>query len=325
MNRPMNQEPRTIDRPESANITIRAEPQDLGFGAIVGRANEKRLLNRDGSFNPRRRGLPFLQSLAAYHTLLTMSWPKFLGALVTSYFVVNAVFATIFVACGPGALAGPMPNGTTSAFARAFFFSVDTLATIGYGNVAPASLVAHIVVAFEALVGLLGLALWTGLLFARFSRPIAALIFSEHAIIAPYRDDTALMFRVVNGRSNQMVELEATVLFSRIVNGIRKYDGLVLERKGVVFFPLSWTIVHPINEKSPLWRLSREELEASDAEIMILITGTDETFSQSVHARSSYKPHEIRFGKRFASIYEPLENGIASINVRRLSELEEAG
>ena len=314
----------TTSVPESVNITVRPEPQDLGFGSVVGRANEKRLLNRDGSFNPRRRGLPFFQSLSGYHTLLTMSWPKFMALLVASYFVLNAIFAAIYVACGPNALDGPMPAGTTSQFIRAFFFSVDTLATIGYGNVAPASLVAHIVVSFEALLGLLGLALWTGLLFARFSRPIAALIFSEHAIIAPYRDRTAFMFRVVNGRSNQMVELKATVLFSRIVNGVRRYDGLTLERSGVVFFPLSWTVVHPIDDKSPLFGLSRDDLDRSDAEIMILVTGTDETFSQSVHARSSYKPSEIQFGKKFASIYEPLENGVASIDVRRLSEVENA-
>ena len=315
----------TTSLPESANITVRPEPQDLGFGSVVGRANEKRLLNRDGSFNPRRHGLKFFRSLSAYHWLLTMSWPKFLSLVAASYFVVNAIFAGIYVACGPGALEGPAPVGTTNPFIRAFFFSVDTLATIGYGNVSPASLAAHIVVSFEALVGLLGLALWTGLLFARFSRPIAALLFSEHAIIAPYRDRTALMFRVVNGRSNQMVELKATVLFSRIVNGVRKYDGLTLERSGVVFFPLSWTVVHPIDEKSPLFGSSTEDLHRSDAEVMILITGTDETFSQSVHARSSYKPSEILFGKKFASIYEPLDNGIASIDVRRLSELEEAG
>jgi inward rectifier potassium channel len=172
------------------------------------------------------------------------------------------------------------------------------------------------------LIGLLGLALWTGLLFARFSRPMAALIFSEHAVVAPYRNQAAFMFRVVNGRSNQMVELNATVLFSRIVNGVRKYNNLVLERSGVVFFPLSWTIVHPIDEKSPLYGSTRGDLEGSDAEVLILITGTDETFSQTVHARTSYKPAEILFGKKFANIYEPLENGIASINVRRLSELE---
>jgi inward rectifier potassium channel len=218
-----------------------------------------------------------------------------------------------------------VPDGTRSVFLRDFFFSIHTLATIGYGNIAPASLSADIVVAIESLIGLLGLALWTGLLFARFSRPMAALIFSEQAIIAPYRNQTAFMFRLVNGRSNQMVELKATVLFSRIVNGVRKYDNLVLERAGVVFFPLSWTVVHPIDDKSPMFGCSRADLERTDAEVLILITGTDETFSQTVHARTSYKPDEILYGKKFASIYEPLEDGVASIDVRRLSEVESAG
>jgi inward rectifier potassium channel len=315
----------TTSLPETANITVRPEPQDLGLGSVIGRANEKRLLNRDGTFNPRRRGLPFFRSLSAYHSLLTISWSRFLGLVAASYIAANALFAGVFMLCGPDALSGPVPDGTRSVFLRDFFFSIHTLATIGYGNIAPASLSADIVVSIESLIGLLGLALWTGLLFARFSRPMAALIFSERAIIAPYRNQTAFMFRVVNGRSNQMVELKATVLFSRIVNGVRKYDGLVLERSGVVFFPLSWTVVHPIDEKSPLFGRSASKLEATDAEVLILITGTDETFSQTVHARMSYKPSEILFGKKFASIYEPLEDGIASIDVRRLSEMESAG
>jgi inward rectifier potassium channel len=315
----------TTSLPEATNITVRPEPQDLGFGSVIGRANEKRLLNRDGRFNPRRRGLSFFRSLSAYHSLLTMSWTKFLGLVAVSYVAANASFAGIFMLCGPAALSGAVPDGTRSIFLRDFFFSIHTLATIGYGNIAPASLSADIVVSIESLIGLLGLALWTGLLFARFSRPMAALIFSDHAVIAPYRAHTAFMFRVVNGRSNQMVELNATVLFSRIVGGVRKYNQLSLERSGVVFFPLSWTVVHPIDEKSPLFGCSEQELDETDAEVLILITGTDETFSQTVHARTSYKPAEILHGKKFASIYEPLENGIASIDVRRLSELESAG
>jgi len=268
--------------------------------------------------------MSFLRSLSAYHYLLTISWPKFLTAVGLSYIAANAFFAAIYVLCGPAALAGPVPGGTTSVFLRDFFFSVHTLATIGYGNVVPARLSADIVVAVESLIGLLGLALWTGLLFSRFSRPMAALIFSENAVIGPYRDKTALMFRTVNGRSNQLVELNATVLFSRIVNGMRKYDSMVLERSGVVFFPLSWTLVHPIDEKSPMYKCTREELDRTDAEVLILISGTDETFSQTVHARTSYKPSEIVFGYKFSNIYEPLEDGIASIDVRRLSEVEKA-
>ena len=314
----------TTQLPDSANFTVRAEPQDLGLGSVIGRANEKRILNRDGTFNPQRRGMSFLRSLSAYHRLLTISWPKFLSAVALSYVAANAFFAVIYMLCGPAALAGPVPGGTSSIFLRDFFFSVHTLATIGYGNVVPASLSADIVVAVESLIGLLGLALWTGLLFARFSRPIAALIFSEQAVIAPYRDKTAFMFRTVNGQSNQLVELEATVLFSRIVNGMRKYDAMVLERSGVVFFPLSWTLVHPIDEQSPMYKCTPDELDRTDAEVLILISGTDETFSQIVHGRTSYKPSEIVFGYKFASIYEPLEEGIASIDVRRLSEVEKA-
>ncbi|HTR77451.1 MAG TPA: ion channel, partial [Gemmatimonadaceae bacterium] len=235
------------------------------------------------------------------------------------------LFALAFMACGPnGMLPGSAP-GITSHFAKAFFFSVNTLGTIGYGSSGPGNFAANVVVSAESLVGLLGFALATGILFARFSRPIGELIFSDTSVVAPYRTKTAFMFRVVNRRSNQLIELEATVLFSRLINGIRRYDKLVLERPGVVFFPLSWTIVHPIDESSPLWNVGPEELAATEAEILILITGTDETFAQSVHARSSYKASEIAFGYAFVGIYRPVTaDGVASIDVRRLSEIEPA-
>jgi inward rectifier potassium channel len=177
----------------------------------------------------------------------------------------------------------------------------------------------------ESLVGLLGFALGTGILFARFSRPTAAVVFSSRAVVAPYRGITAFMFRITNARTNQLVELEAKVLLSYIDGSARKYFQLTLERTRVVFFPLSWTIVHPIDEKSPMWGMSHEELTAREAEFMILLTGVDETFSQMVHARSSYKPEELHFGHRFKNIYNPIdERGSVSIDVRRLSEIEPA-
>jgi len=212
-----------------------------------------------------------------------------------------------------------------NAFWRAFFFSVETLATIGYGNVTPNGLTAHFVMTGESLVGLLAFALGTGILFARFSRPVAAVTFSNTAVIAPYRGVTAFMFRLANARSNQLVELEAKVLFSYIDGASRRYNQLSLERTRVVFFPLSWTVVHPIDEKSPLYGLTPDDLGAQDAEFMILLTGIDETFSQTVHARSSYKPPEVRFGYRFTNIYNPVDaSGIVSIDVRKLSDVEPA-
>lgn len=150
-------------------------------------------------------------------------------------------------------------------------------------------------------------------------------MFSSKAVVAPYRGKTAFMFRVTNGRSNQLVELEAKVLYSRIEGSVRKYDELRLERSRVTFFPLSWTVVHPVDEKSPMREVTHEQLVAMDAEFLMLLTGTDETFSQVVHARSSYKPDEIIFGEKFVNIYNPIdEHGVVSIDVRRLSDTEPA-
>jgi inward rectifier potassium channel len=301
------------------------EPKDLGFGSVVGGVNEKRLLNRNGTFNPRRDGLPLLASLSFYHYFLTITWPRFFGIVVSGYLATNSFFALAYLACGTHSLVNTASTSLASPFWRAFFFSVETLATIGYGNLAPNGLAAHFVMTAESLVGLLTFALGTGILFSRFARPTAAIMFSDCAVVSPYRGMTAFMFRIANGRSNQLVELEAKVLFSRIEGAVRKYDQLVLERTKVVFFPLSWTIVHPIDEKSPLFGKSHEELIAKDAEFMILLAGTDETFSQTVHARSSYKAPEMVFGHRFTNLYNPIdEQGVVSIDVRKLSDTEPA-
>jgi inward rectifier potassium channel len=299
------------------------EPKDLGFGSVVGGANEKRLLNRDGSFNPRREGLPLLRSLSFYHYFLTITWPKFFAIVVAGYMGANTVFALLYLACGKDSLAGAEPAQMGGPFWRAFFFSVETIGTVGYGNVSPNNFPAHIVMTAESLVGLLMFALGTGILFSRFSRPTAALMFSTRAVVAPYRNKTAFMFRVTNGRSNQLVELEAKVLFSRIEGVHRKYDQLTLERSRVTFFPLSWTVVHPVDEKSPMFGMTATDFVEKDAEVMILLQGTDETFSTVVHGRSSYKPEEILFGHKFVNLYNPIdEAGVVSIDVRRLSETE---
>ncbi len=299
------------------------EPKDLGFGSVVGGARQQRLLRRDGSFTARRTGFPRFTYLNGYHALLTMTWPRFLGNVVGLYVAINALFAAAYLASGPGALAGLDSTQMGGRFLRAFFFSVDTFATIGYGNVYPVGALPNWLVALEAILGLLFVALLTGLVFARFSRPTARLMFSDVAVIAPYQGKSAFMFRITNARSNQLMELEAKVLFSRLDGTVRRYDQLRLERTRVVFFPLSWTVVHPIDETSPLHGCTREDLEQTDAEFSILMSGVDETFSQTVHARSSYKPQEIVFGARFMNIYNPVApDGTVSIDVSRLSDIE---
>jgi inward rectifier potassium channel len=305
-------------------VPVAEEPKDLGFGSVIGGANERRLIERDGSFTSRREGFPTLSYLNGYHALLTITWPRFLGIVTLAYLAVNALFAVLFLACGPNGLAGLAPEQLGGRFLRAFFFSVDTFATIGYGNVYPVGPAANFLVTLEAIIAIIGIALLTGVVFARFARPTAVLLFSDVAVIAPYQGKTGFMFRITNARSNQLMELEAKVQFTRLDGQGRRYTQLKLERTKVVFFPLSWTIVHPIDENSPLFGWKHEDLVRTETEFLILISGIDETFAQTVHARSSYKAHEIVMNKKFASLYNPVaSDGTISIDVSRLSHLED--
>jgi len=316
-----------MSKPIKPLVNQEEESRDLGFGAVVARESRDRLLNPDGSFNVARRGLGFWSSLNAYHTLLTMSWPKFLGVVALVYTATNVVFAIAFLLCGPSALNSVPEIGLSNQFLRAFFFSVDTLATIGYGNISPSGTAAHTIVTLEALVGILGTALITGLVFARFSRPTAQILFSRSAVIAPYRGLTAFMFRIANTRSNEVVELGCKVLFARFEDedgqSIRRFYPLVLERERVVFFPLSWTVVHPIDETSPLYGLTDEDLRRGSAEFLILLSGIDETFSQLVHTRFSYGAAELVWNARFANVFNRRTGQERlTIDVRRLHDIE---
>ena len=301
--------------------------RDLGFGSVVSQHSRRRLLNRDGSFNVRREGLPAWSSLSVYQWLLTVSWPRYLALIVVFYLTVNVIFAAAYLVAGPHALAGAHGTGLGERFVECFFFSVHTSATIGYGNIAPASLAAQILVTIESLVGLLGLALATGILFARFSRPTARILFSRTAVVAPYRDGRALMFRIANARKSELIELRATVLFSRFRDqgAGRAFDFLRLERDRVTFFPLTWTIVHPIDASSPLAGLEHAALEAIRAEFLVLLTGVDDTFGTSVHARSSYVAEELVWGARFADPFTPPDaNGVLAVDLERLHATDPA-
>jgi inward rectifier potassium channel len=302
--------------------------RDLGFGAVVATESQLRLLNRDGSFNVRREGLRALASLSIYHQLLTISWPRFLSLVGLGYLSLNALYALAYFACGPDAIRGAGIETTgNSEYLRAFFFSVQTFATIGYGHLSPAGLIPNLLVTLESLTGLLGFALATGLLFARFSRPTAKILYSERAIVAPYHDITAFEFRITNARSNQLIEVEMKVILSRFRDrdrSSREFIQLKLERDRVTFFPLAWTGVHPIDEDSPLRGLSHADLVASEAEFLVLVSGNDETFAQFVHSRSSYKASELVWGARYTNLYVPPERGMLRIDVSRLNDFESA-
>jgi inward rectifier potassium channel len=302
------------------------ENRDLGFGSVIASASRDRLLNQDGSFNVKRSGIPQLTSINLYHWLLFISWPRFLGLVLTLYFLSNVAFGLVYSSFG-AAIVDTSSEPFTNIFIRGFFFSVQTFATIGYGTIHPIGVMPNLMVTIESYYSLLANALITGVVFARFSRPTAAIKFSNVAVVAPYRGITAFMFRLVNARSNQLIEVEVKLMvtYKKIIDGVtqRRFDFLELERRKVSFLPLSWTVVHPIDTASPLFGMTEQDVVDSDAEFLVLLTGIDEAFAQTVHARSSFKPNEVRWNAKFATIYTAMNEGDPiAIDIRKLSAIE---
>lgn len=272
----------------------------------------RRVINKDGSFNVLRRGVG-LRDKGFYLHLMNSNWPWFLIQVGLAYTAVNVCFAAIYYWIGVDQLSGA-PRGTpVEAFLSAFFFSVQTFTTVGYGHVSPKGLWTNVVAAVEAMTGLLGFALGTGLLYGRFSRPSAKIAFSSKMIVAPFNDGHALMFRIANGRPNVLMELEATAILMTVESGSggmrRTYKGLRLDREKVFFLPLTWTLVHPIDENSPLHGRGADELKGLQSEVLILVKAFDETFSQSVYARHSYTWDEVEWGRRFLPAFQVTPQG----------------
>jgi len=300
----------------------RADLQDLGFGSRISQESHKRLLNPDGSFNVERKRLPFLRSLSPYHSLLTISWPRFYLLVVSGYLLFNVLFAAAYYSCGIRSLSGADERTEEGRFFDDFFFSVQTSTTIGYGRIAPVSPMANVLASIEALTGLLGFALATSLMFARFSRPDARILYSRHAVVAPYRGINGLMFRIANERNNQLIRVEVQVLLSRFEKEgnatVRRFHALPLERDEVVFFPLTWTVVHPIDAKSPLHGQTEEEFRSAKSEILVLISATDETFAQTVNSRSSYTADEVVWGAKFSDVFGKTPDGTIIVDLHRI-------
>ncbi len=279
--------------------------QDFGFGKVVSGQHGYRLLNRDGSYNVRLENGPVGSRLFSYYTFLNIPWPRFFALFALIYLVANLFFAELYVLAGPGELQGTLHG---NAYLTAFFFSVHTLATVGYGSISPVGTMANWIVTFESMASWALFALFAGLVFARFSRPVAGIVYSKSAIIAPYRDISGFEFRVVNAKCNPLFNLEALVVLSRFEEGgngrERKFHPLKLEREKVAFFPLNWTVVHAIERDSPLYGWTKQMLIEAEAEVFILITAIDDTYSQQVNSRASYTAQEIEFARKFVMMYE---------------------
>jgi inward rectifier potassium channel len=287
------------------------------------RGDLSRIINPDGQFNVRRRGTTW-RDVHPYLFMINASWPVFLAIVFGGFVIANLVFALAYVGIGIEQLHGADTSTALGRFLSAFFFSAQTFTTVGYGSISPSGILANLLAAIQALLGLMAFAVVTGLVFGRFSRPAARLAFSRQMVVAPYQSGTSLQFRVANRRSNNLMEIEARMLLMTVEpseNGlVRRYKSLTLERSSVQFLPLTWTVVHPIDEASPLWGQTAEDLARQQAEFLILIKAFDDTFFQTVHVRHSYRHEELVWGARFVPAFEADGRGGMVLDLKRLSE-----
>src|SRR6478736_4778603 len=286
----------------SSNLKSNA---DTGFGTSAD-TQGGRFINKDGSYNVIKRGIPFYERVSFFYKMLTMPVWKFLLILTGFYIsLANSEFT------------GVLPGNGIHYFFELYFFSVQTFTTVGYGRINPDGYFAGAFASVEALTGMSSFALITGVLYGRFSRPRAYLRFSKHALIAPYRDITALMFRFVSYKENHnLTNVEVTVTFGLTEKNEKaefRFYQLLLERSRIDSLPMNWTVVHPINEESPFYGLSEEDLKTADAEVYVLVKGFDDIFSNTVLQRTSYRFNEIKFNAKFERMYYENEDDTATI------------
>ena len=300
------------------------QAQDPGLGEKYFK-HTKRIINKDGSFNIKRTG-GGLSSINAFHYLINISWTKFLLIVFAGFIVTNLIFAILYQLAGIENLSNASSSDGVQSFLNTFFFSVQTFATVGYGGIHPTGLFSNIISSLESMTGILSFALATGLLYGRFSKPSAKIIFSDRAIIAPFQEGKALMFRVANSRDNILMEMEANAMMTFLDKSdsrfTRKYFPLKLQINFIHFFPLPWTVVHPIDEDSPLFGKNEKDLANLEAEVLIMIKGFDDSFSQNVIARSSYKFNEIDWDVKFVRAYSTDETGETIVDLEKVSETE---
>ena len=302
---------------------------DTGFG---NNPNDYggRFVNRDGTFNLVKEGMPFWDKFSIYHTMLNLPRWKFISLIIVFYLVINFFFACIYFFIGAGQMQGVIGKTPWAFFKEMYFFSTETFTTVGYGRVNPVGDTANFVAAIESMSGFLSFAIATGLIYGRFAKPKAYLIFSDYALISPFQDITALMFRFASYKDNHTltnVEIKINLGLQVQENGkaVFKFYDLELERSKVESLPMNWTVVHPIDEKSPLQGFNQDDMKTADIEVYVLVRGFDDVYSNIVLQRTSYTYDEILFNRKFVQMYRESKDGKTTIlELHKLNEHKEA-
>jgi inward rectifier potassium channel len=290
---------------------------DTGF-STGGNDTGGRFINKDGSYNLVKEGMPFWKRISVFHDMLNLPQWKFIVVILLFYVAINLIFTTTYFLIGPSGLTGlPAGNGWRM-FKELFYFSTETFTTVGYGRVNPVGDAANLISGIESLTGLLSLAIATGLIYGRFSKPKSYLAFSDHALISPYKEGTGLMFRFAAFKDKHaLTDLEIRVNIGLQVlendTPVYKYFALDLERTRVETMPMSWTVVHPIIETSPFFGFTEEDMKTADVELYVMLRGFDDVFSNYVQQRTSYTYNEILFKRKFIPMYRESDDGQTTI------------
>jgi inward rectifier potassium channel len=290
---------------------------DTGFGNNAS-SYGGRFINRDGSFNLRKEGFPFWERFSIFHSMLNLPRWKFICIIIIFYFAINLFFALLYWMIGTEQFLGMLAKSPWAKFKEIYFFSTETFTTVGYGRVNPVGDGANLVAAIESMTGFLSFALATGLIYGRFSKPKAYLVFSEQALVSPYKSSTALMFRFASYKDNHTltnVEIKVNIGLRILLNDNPQYQffDLELERSRVDSLPMNWTVVHPIDDKSPLSGFNYEDMKTADIELYVLVRGFDDVYSNIVLQRTSYTYDEIQFNKKFIPMYRESDDGKTTI------------
>lgn len=293
------------------NLKLKSN-NDTGFGSNTSSVGG-RFVNRDGTFNVKKDGLPVWERFSIFHSMLNMPRWKFISVILIFFLAINIFYTIIYVWIGMDEFSGMIASSEWQKIKEIYFFSTETFTTVGYGRVNPTGDAANFVASIEAMSGFLSFAIATGLIYGRFSKPKAYLVFSEHALISPYQDATGLMFRFVSYKDNHTlteVEVKVTVSLQVIENDkpVFKFYSLPLERSRVDSLPMNWTVVHPINEESPLNGFSFDDMKTADVEIYVLVRGFDDVYSNIVLQRTSYTYEEIKFNAKFIPMFRESED-----------------
>ncbi len=302
------------------------QDNDLGFGRVVLQQSRGRFLSREGRPTARKYGLGAQRTERLYLQALNEPWTTFIAWCVGIVLLLNGVFALAYLSLGEQAISGTASLGLTDPFLREFVFSVGVFTTNGTGGMHAVGSTAHLLVVVESLLGPIVAFVAAGLFIARLTRPRAQIMFSESAVVAPYENGRALMFRIVNASPSELsqVHIQFVLSWFEEMDGVRSRElhTLSLERNDVTFFPLHWTVVHPITADSPLRGVTPDMLRAGQAEFMIHVTAHEETFSTQISERSSYLWNEVSWDAKFANMFTSTTDDVLAVDVERLSRLD---